>query len=45
MSLSGLDLNLLLVLHTVLRERNVARAAKRLNVTGLSHPVRQAKPG
>src|SRR3954463_16076773 len=33
MSLSGLDLNLLLVLHTVLRERNVARAAKRLNVT------------
>src|SRR5689334_3219605 len=33
MSLSGLDLNLLLVLHTVLRERNVARAAKRLSVT------------
>lgn len=33
MSLSGIDLNLLLVLHTVLRERNVARAAKRLNVT------------
>jgi len=33
MSLSGLDLNLVLVLHTVLRERNVARAAKRLNVT------------
>ncbi|HKO47648.1 MAG TPA: LysR substrate-binding domain-containing protein [Polyangiaceae bacterium] len=33
MSLSRIDLNLLLVLHTVLRERNVARAAKRLNVT------------
>lgn len=32
-SLSGIDLNLLLVLHTVLCERNVARAAKRLNVT------------
>src|SRR5262252_8135743 len=32
-SLANLDLNLLLVLHTVLRERNVARAARRLNVT------------
>lgn len=33
MSLSGIDLNLLLVLHTVLTERSVARAARRLNVT------------
>jgi DNA-binding transcriptional LysR family regulator len=33
MSLAALDLNLLLVLHTVLVERNVARAARRLSVT------------
>ena len=33
MILSSIDLNLLLVLHTVLTERNVARAAKRLHVT------------
>lgn len=33
MNLSGIDLNLLLVLHTVLTDRSVARAARRLNVT------------
>ena len=33
MSLTTLDLNLLLVLDTVLRERSVARAARRLHVT------------
>src|SRR3954469_25621248 len=33
MSLSTLDLNLLLVLDTVLSERSVARAARRLHVT------------
>jgi DNA-binding transcriptional LysR family regulator len=33
MSLSGLDLNLLLVLDSVLAERSVARAAQRLHVT------------
>jgi DNA-binding transcriptional LysR family regulator len=33
MSLANVDLNLLLVLQTVLRERNVARAARRLSVT------------
>jgi DNA-binding transcriptional LysR family regulator len=33
MSLAAIDLNLLLVLHTVLRERSVARAARRLKVT------------
>lgn len=33
MSFSSLDLNLLLVLDTVLRERSVARAARRLHVT------------
>ncbi|MCY1060074.1 LysR family transcriptional regulator [Nannocystis sp. SCPEA4] len=33
MSASSVDLNLLLVLHTVLTERNVARAAERLHVT------------
>ena len=33
MSISSIDLNLLLVLHTVLAERNVARAAERLHVT------------
>lgn len=33
MSLSSLDLNLLLVLDTVLSERSVARAARRLHVT------------
>jgi DNA-binding transcriptional LysR family regulator len=33
MSLASLDLNLLLVLHTVLAERSVARAAERLHVT------------
>ncbi len=32
-SIQSLDLNLLLVLHTVLTERNVARAAARLHVT------------
>jgi DNA-binding transcriptional LysR family regulator len=32
-SLSSFDLNLLLVLHTVLTERSVARAAQRLHVT------------
>lgn len=32
-SISTLDLNLMLVLHTVLTERNVARAAERLHVT------------
>jgi DNA-binding transcriptional LysR family regulator len=32
-SISSLDLNLLVVLHTVLAERSVARAAKRLHVT------------
>jgi DNA-binding transcriptional LysR family regulator len=32
-SVSSIDLNLMLVLHTVLAERNVARAAKRLHVT------------
>lgn len=33
MNLSSLDLNLLLVLHTVLEERSVARAAGKLHVT------------
>lgn len=33
MSIQSLDLNLLVVLHTVLAERNVARAAARLHVT------------
>lgn len=33
MSIAAIDLNLLLVLHTVLEERNVARAAERLHVT------------
>ena len=33
MSIEAIDLNLLLVLHTVLDERNVARAAERLHVT------------
>lgn len=33
MSISALDLNLLLVLHMVLSERSVARAAQRLHVT------------
>lgn len=33
MSIESLDLNLLRVLHTVLTERNVARAAERLHVT------------
>lgn len=33
MTLAGLDLNLLLVLHAVLAERSVARAAARLHVT------------
>ncbi len=33
MSIASLDLNLLRVLHTVLTERNVARAAERLHVT------------
>lgn len=33
MSISSLDLNLLLVLHAVLAERSVARAAERLHVT------------
>lgn len=33
MSFQNLDLNLLLVLHTVLAERSVARAARRLHVT------------
>jgi DNA-binding transcriptional LysR family regulator len=33
MSVSNVDLNLMLVLHTVLNERNVARAAERLHVT------------
>jgi DNA-binding transcriptional LysR family regulator len=33
MNLSSLDLNLLLVLHTVLKEKTVARAAETLNVT------------
>jgi DNA-binding transcriptional LysR family regulator len=32
-SIEAIDLNLLLVLHTVLDERNVARAARRLHVT------------
>jgi DNA-binding transcriptional LysR family regulator len=32
-SLAGLDLNLLLALHTVLAERSVVRAARRLHVT------------
>jgi DNA-binding transcriptional LysR family regulator len=32
-NLSGIDLNLLLVLHTVLEEQSVAKAAKRLHVT------------
>jgi DNA-binding transcriptional LysR family regulator len=32
-SIASIDLNLLLVLHTVLSERNVARAAERLHVT------------
>jgi DNA-binding transcriptional LysR family regulator len=32
-SIEAIDLNLLLVLHTVLEERNVARAARRLHVT------------
>jgi len=32
-SISSLDLNLLLVLHTVLREKSVAQAARRLHVT------------
>jgi DNA-binding transcriptional LysR family regulator len=33
MSIAGVDLNLMFVLHTVLVERNVARAAERLHVT------------
>jgi DNA-binding transcriptional LysR family regulator len=33
MNLSSVDLNLLFVLHTVLREKTVARAAEKLNVT------------
>ena len=33
MSIAAIDLNLLLVLHTVLSEQNVARAAERLHVT------------
>ena len=33
LSIQGLDLNLLLLLHTVLTERSVARAAARLHVT------------
>jgi len=33
MSIASIDLNLLFVLHTVLVERNVARAAERLHVT------------
>ncbi len=33
MSIASLELNLVLVLHTVLTERNVARAAERLHVT------------
>src|SRR5258708_36059636 len=33
MSIAAIDLNLILVLHTVLAERNVARAAERLRVT------------
>ncbi len=33
MSIGSIDLNLLFVLHTVLAERNVARAARRLHVT------------
>lgn len=33
MSISSLDLNLLLTLHTVLEERSVAQAARRLHVT------------
>ena len=33
MSIASIDLNLLLVLHTVIAERNVARAAERLHVT------------
>ncbi len=33
MSIASIDLNLMLVLHTVLTERNVARAAERLHVT------------
>ena len=47
MNLSSLDLNLLLVLHTVLKEKTVARAAEKLNVTppavscGLRGGVRQ----
>src|SRR6266850_1790939 len=32
-SIAAVDLNLMLVLHTVLAERNVARAAERLHVT------------
>jgi DNA-binding transcriptional LysR family regulator len=32
-SIASIDLNLMLVLHTVLAERNVARAAERLHVT------------
>jgi DNA-binding transcriptional LysR family regulator len=32
-SITSIDLNLMLVLHTVLAERNVARAAERLHVT------------
>jgi DNA-binding transcriptional LysR family regulator len=32
-SITGIDLNLLVVLHTVLEERSVARAAERLHVT------------
>lgn len=33
MSITNIDLNLMLVLHTVLTQRNVARAAERLHVT------------
>ena len=33
MNLSSVDLNLVLVLHTVLKEKTVARAAEKLNVT------------
>ena len=33
MNLSGFDINLFLVLHSVLKERSATRAAKRLNVT------------
>ncbi|HEU4735218.1 MAG TPA: LysR family transcriptional regulator [Kofleriaceae bacterium] len=46
MSIAAIDLNLLLVLHTVLEERSVARAAERLHVTppAVSNALARLRP-